>query len=247
MPERTSALDVHRLNARYGSVQVLWDVSLNVGEGERVGIVGINGSGKTSLLRGLMGHGPTCSGTVELFGKRVDHLRTATRIRSGMAMCGTGKAGFARLSVEQCLRLSMKHRQASLGGIDLDGVHSLFPRLRERRAQRTEFLSGGERQMLKLAMAFLLRPSVLLMDEMTEGLAPTLVGDLVRLLTSEEFASLGMSVLLCEQNHEFARVFCDRLLFLDQGVLSSDARKMGASDNEMRSSGNKANSVETSR
>src|SRR5437870_3613188 len=170
------ALRVEGLNGGYNKAPVLRDVSFEVAAGEIVALFGANGAGKTTLLRALSGALPLCRGVIELGGRRIDRMPTWTRAQLGLAHVPEGREIFTGMTVRENLQtgaLASKHPAP------LDEVFRLFPRLKERDRQRAGTLSGGEQQMLAIARALMAAPSVLLIDEMSAGLAPVATERLV--------------------------------------------------------------------
>jgi branched-chain amino acid transport system ATP-binding protein len=217
-------LELRDVEARYGPVQALYGVSLEVGEGEIVAVLGANGAGKTTTLRAV-------SGTV----RRGGEIRFAgERLRGGpeavarrrVAHVPEGRGTFVELSVEENLRLGAYTRRDGEVRADLERALAWFPRLRERLGQRAGTLSGGEQQMLALARALMLRPRLLLLDEPSLGLAPIVVGELfsiVRRLNEEE----GLAVLVVEQNAN--------LLEAGRVAVAGDSRELRANESVRRS------------
>jgi branched-chain amino acid transport system ATP-binding protein len=206
-------LDVEGIHTYYGDSHVLHGVSVRVGPGEAVALLGRNGAGKTTLIRSIMGLTPPREGRVLVEGEPIQG-RPAHRIaRRGLALVPQGRRIFAPLTVRENLLLG-----ARLGGHQgwtLDRVLTLFPRLRERMGQMGGTLSGGEQQMLAVGRALLTNGRMLLLDEPSEGLAPLIVrevgGILVRLKTERQ------SILLVEQNYHLAREIADRIYVLSKG------------------------------
>ncbi|GIF98751.1 ABC transporter ATP-binding protein [Catellatospora citrea] len=215
------ALSATGIDCSYGPVQVLFGVDLRVGPGELVGLCGPNGVGKSTLLRVLSGlHRPT-AGRVELFGADVTGVPAVRRVRLGLATV-VGQAAFGSLSVLDNLRLhgyAMPPAQAR-GGVD--AALAVFPRLAQRAHQPAATLSGGERQMLVLAKALIQRPRLLLVDELSLGLAPIVVGGLLELL--RRLNATGMSVLVVEQSVNVALSLVDRICFMERGAIAAEHR-----------------------
>lgn len=205
--------DVHTY---YGASHVLHGVSLTVGSGEAVAVLGRNGVGKTTTMRSIVGLTPPRQGRVVFDGHDVAGRRTDVIARRGMAFVASGRRTFSTLTVGQHLTL-VDRRVRNERRWTIDRITKMFPKLRELWNRRAGHLSGGEQQMLKLAMALLAEPKLLLLDEPTEGLAPTVVGDLVRWI--EELRNEGLSILLSEQNARFALRLADRGYLMDKGVV----------------------------
>ena len=211
MPEAVLAVtDVHTY---YGDSHVLHGVSLGVAQGEVVAILGRNGMGKTTLIRSVVGFTPPRRGRVHLQGDDVTGWAPFRRIERGMALVPQGRRVFPSLSVRENLDVA----RAGGGGWDLERVYGLFPRLRERAGNRANKLSGGEQQMLAIGRALMSNPTVLLMDEPTEGLAPLLVREVGRVIG--ELKRQGLSILLVEQNLPMAASLADRVHVLARGEI----------------------------
>ena len=211
MPEPILAVgDVHTY---YGDSHVLHGVSLDVGAGEIVAILGRNGMGKTTLIRSVIGFTPPRQGRVRLKGDDVTVWAPFRRIERGMALVPQGRRVFPSLSVRENLTVARVGR----GRWDLERVYGLFPRLRERAANRANKLSGGEQQMLAIGRALMTNPDLLLMDEPTEGLAPLLVREVGRVIG--ELKREGLSILLVEQNLPMAASVADRVHVLNRGAI----------------------------
>ncbi len=216
-PVGTPVLECTDVNYSYGSVQALFGVSLHVGPGELVALLGPNGVGKTTTLRILSGLAKPNSGVIRIEGHDVSAVSAPSRVALGLAEIVGGEAVFGSMTVADNLRMF----GFSLGGkakatdAGMDRAYAAFPKLADRRNQLGSTLSGGEKQMLGLAKALILRPKILLIDEFSLGLAPVIVGDLmniVRLLHDE-----GTAVLLVEQSVNVALSLVDRVYFMERG------------------------------
>ncbi len=203
-------LEVDDIHTFYGAAQILDGVSFSVDAGACVAILGRNGVGKTTLARSLIGFSPPARGRI-LFGG-VDLAGRASRavVQAGMALVPQGRRVFASLSVEENLRVA--GRVGRPGPWDLEGVWRIFPRLRERRGQRANTLSGGEQQMLAIGRALMTNPALLIMDEPTEGLAPIIIEDVLRVMVTLREA--GVAILLLEQRVEVALRVADRVMIM---------------------------------
>ncbi len=212
-------LEIRGLDAYYGYAHVLQGISLDVGA-EPTAIVGRNGMGKTTLCKAIMGiqppraHGSIRFGGVELLGRPSYKISSA-----GIAYVPQGRRLFPSLTTDEHLRMIAGRRQ-SAGRWTMDGVYALFPRLAERRKVSGAQLSGGEQQMLAIGRALLTNPKLLLMDEPSEGLAPTIVESLVETFT--KLAEEGVSILLIEQNLGVAAAVADRLLVMVAGGIGHE-------------------------
>ena len=207
-----AALSVESVSAWYGEARALTDVSLDVGPGEVVTLVGRNGAGKTTLLRSVMGLHRQCQGRVSVDGADVSSRPSDGRARAGLGWVPDDRGIYASLSVEENLLLPpVVHETAWT----LQRVYASFPVLRERKDFPGTKLSGGEQQMLAIARVLRMGARVLLLDEPSEGLAPVIVqriGEIVRDITGQ-----GVAVLLVEQNVTFASTVADRHVLLAQG------------------------------
>lgn len=216
--------DVHTF---YGESHVLHGVSLEVGAGELVALLGRNGAGKTTTMRSIIGFTPARAGTVELHGRDITALPTHRIARSGVGLVPQGRRVFPDLTVRENLRIGQR---AGPGGWTLARVHEYFPRLRERERQLAGSLSGGEQQMLAIGRALMTNPSLLLMDEPSEGLSPLLVREIGRIVA--ELRRERLSILLVEQNLPFALALADRVYVMNKGaiVFEGDAASLAAND-----------------
>jgi len=211
-----SLLTLENVHTYYGEAHILQGVSVAVGEGEVVTLIGRNGAGKTTTLRSIMGIVRARQGRVRLRGEDITALRTDQIARRGIAWIPEERRVLPNLTVLENLRLGMLGRPAPNGGGDvLDEVFGYFPRLRERISHRGRFLSGGEQQMLAIARGLVSRPTVMLVDEPTEGLAPILVQNLADILAA--INRQGTTILLVEQTLEVALALSHRVYVMDQG------------------------------
>ena len=210
-----ASLEVRNLSAGYGPTHVLEDVSFSVPSGARLSILGRNGMGKTTLLSSLMGMNRRYGGEIRIDGTDVATFRSSERARRGMGLVPQTRDIFRSLTVEENLIVGIKDRPRSV----IQEAYDIFPRLRERRGNLGWQLSGGEQQMLSTARTILGRPSVLLLDEPLEGLAPVICEELMAALT--QLASSGeMTILLVEQRLESALDFADTVLILERGKIA---------------------------
>ena len=212
-------LRLNQINCYYGGVQVLKEVSLQLAPGEILGLLGRNGAGKTTTLKTIMGLVKPRSGNIDFDGSELTRLAPHDIPRLGIGYVPQGRRLFAGLSVEENLRMGLLARDS--GPETLDWVLGLFPALTERLDQRAGTLSGGEQQMLATARALCLGPKLLLLDEPSEGLMPSLVDTLLD--TIEGLKAHGVAVLLVEQKVEAALKVSDRIAFLENGALRHEA------------------------
>ncbi len=206
-------LEVRHISAGYGKVQVLHDLSLGVKAGEILCLLGRNGAGKTTLLKTIMGLVRARSGEILLEGVPLNDLPAYKVPRQGVGYIPQGRRLFAELTVAENLQIGLMTR--GQGDEVLEHVLTMFPRLRERMDQRAETLSGGEQQMLATARALCLRPRVLLLDEPTEGLQPSMIA-MIRAAVVELRAQ-GVAIILVEQRVEAVLEVADRVIFIENG------------------------------
>jgi branched-chain amino acid transport system ATP-binding protein len=220
-------LDVEHLAVNYGAIQAVQDVSLKVGKGEIVALIGANGAGKTTVLNTLSGLLHARAGTARFEGLEVTTASAKAIVRAGVVQVPEGREILARLSVEDNLSLGGWTRTDRAGvAADIDGMFAKFPILRERRRLAAGQLSGGEQQMLAIARALIARPRLLLMDEPSLGLAPRLVEQVFSLI--EQIRADGITVLLVEQNARGALELADRAYVIETGrvVLSGSGEAL---------------------
>ncbi len=226
----SKVLDVDKINSYYGKSHILYDVSLNVNEGEVVTLLGRNGAGKTTSLRSVIGLTPPRQGRVRLFDKDVTGWPPYRIAKLGVGYVPEGRKIFGHLSVIDNLRVPAERP----GRWTIDSVLKVFPRLEERRGHLGRQLSGGEQEMLAVARSLLLNPTFLLMDEPSQGLAPKIVQevfDVVRTMRDE-----GIAVLLVEQNAWMALGVADRAYVIDDGriVHEGQAAELAADEDRVR-------------
>lgn len=215
MSEPAPLLDVRGLNQAYHESRTLWDVDLRVPQGACVSLIGRNGVGKTTLLGCLMGLVKTESGTIFFDGADITRTEPETRAALGIGYVPQGRMIFPLLTVEENLRTGLGIRGVRTKRLP-DLVFDLFPVLRTMLKRRGGDLSGGQQQQLAIARALVLEPRLLLLDEPTEGIQPSIVaeiGDVIRKLNRE----LGLTVLVVEQKLPFVRRFCDGFRIMDKG------------------------------
>jgi branched-chain amino acid transport system ATP-binding protein len=212
-------LEVQGLTAGYGAAPVLHDVTLNVGAGRIVAVLGANGAGKTTLLRTLSGLLSPAAGRVVFDGIDLRGVKVERMVRHGIAHVPEGRGVVTELTVDENLRLGGLWRKPRP---ELDGIYELFPALARRRGHLGHQLSGGERQMLALGRALMGRPRLLLLDEPSLGLAPRVAAQIMAVLRRLR-ADEGLTVLLVEQNARSALSIADRGVVLGLGRVVADA------------------------
>jgi branched-chain amino acid transport system ATP-binding protein len=211
-------LSLAAVSAGYGSFQALFGVSLEVPQGEAVGVIGPNGAGKTTLMRVISGLLPLRDGSMTLEGRAVGGLPAHRMVEQGIAHVPENRRLFPRLSVEDNLRIGAFIPQARQRFAEqLDWVYNLFPRLKDRREQLAGTLSGGEQQMCAIGRALMSRPKLLLMDEPSAGLAPLVVAQVFELV--QRIRSEGLTVLIVEQNVQQVLDVVDRAYLLEVGAI----------------------------
>lgn len=217
-------LSIHGLNTHYGLSHVVQGVELRVGAGEVVGVFGRNGVGKTTLLKTIAGWVQPSSGKIMLAGKDITGLSPDAISRAGLAIVPEDRRIFPGLSVRENLELGLLRHPRRHASRLLAPIFDRFPRLAERADQPGTTLSGGEQQMLAMARILPLRPSVVLIDEPSEGLAPMIVAEIFAII--REMRDAGTAIILVEQNIHEALAVCDRFVALERGqvVLGGDAR-----------------------
>jgi branched-chain amino acid transport system ATP-binding protein len=224
-------LELRDVEVRYGSVPAVRSLSLEVGRGEVVGLVGPNGAGKSSTLLAIMGVVPPSRGEILLAGRSVAGGRTEAIVRSGVALVPEGRQIFPELSVEENLRLGLVGRRSREGEAEaLDRVATLFPVVRDQAHRHAGLLSGGHQQQLAIARALVAGPDLLLLDEPSLGLAPTVVDTVFEALA--EIRAGGVTILLVEQRAQFAVGFADRTHVLANGELRLTLTPADAGDTE---------------
>jgi branched-chain amino acid transport system ATP-binding protein len=213
-------LEVDRASSYYGDFQALFDVSLTVGDGEAIAIIGANGAGKSTLLRLIAGLLPIASGEVRYGGSVVNDLPTHARVSSGISLVPEGRRVFPSLSVDENLMVGAYRRRP--GRWNLAEIRRLFPILADRGGRSAAVLSGGEQQALAIGRALMANPRLLLLDEVSLGLAPIVISQLYAALP--RIREGGTSVLLVEQNIDQALAAADRAYCLLKGRVSLSGR-----------------------
>jgi len=209
-----SLLNVKGVNQYYGGSHILRDVSLQAEQGKVTVLLGRNGVGKTTLLKSLMGLVPIKTGTIEFDGKPLQNATPYERARAGIGFVPQGREIFARLTVEENLRMGLAYKP---GSTPIPGeLYELFPVLKQMLHRRGGDLSGGQQQQLAIARALAAGPKLLILDEPTEGIQPSIIKDIGRVIRM--LADRGtMAILLCEQYYDFAQELADDYLVMERG------------------------------
>ena len=214
-------LEVEDLEAGYGEVQVLWGVSLKAGRGHLTSIVGANGAGKTTMLRAVAGTIAPWKGRIVFEGEDVTRLSTHEKSARGFALVPEGRQLFSKMTVGENLELgAFSKRAARKYAQRLDEVFTLFPRLAERQRQLAGTLSGGEQQMVAIARGLMSDPDILIIDELSLGLAPVVVYQLFQ--TLKKLKNAGLTILLVEQNVHLALAVSDYAYVIAEGRLCTE-------------------------
>ena len=214
------ALELRALCAGYGQAQILFDVSLRVGDGEAVALFGRNGAGKSTTLKAIAGLLSPWRGEVRFCGERIDRLPSYRIVRAGVGYVPDTRRIFTDLTVAENLEVGRRMARRQQAAWTPERVHALFPNLRDLRDRPGGRISGGEQQMLAIARTLMGNPTLLLLDEPSEGLAPVLVEQLSVALS--KLKREGVSMLLCEQNLRFAEGVADRACVLESGYVRFD-------------------------
>jgi len=221
-------LKVENIHTYYGLSHILFDVSVEVGTGEIVCLLGRNGAGKSTTMRSIMGLTPPKSGRIEFKGVSCAGLKPHLLARMGMGYVPDDRRVFADLTVGENLEISFRNYREN--GWDMDRVYTFFPALKAIDRRRAGLLSGGEQQMLSIARALMTNPELLLLDEPTEGLAPLIVSMLEKQILS--LKESGLTVLLAEQNLAVALRLSDRGYIIDNGVIRYHGTRDDLKQNE---------------
>jgi branched-chain amino acid transport system ATP-binding protein len=212
-------LEVRGLQVRYGGINAVKGVDLDVGKGEFVTLIGANGAGKTTTLKALAGLLRPAAGHIHYNGEDITARPACELVRLGLALVPEGRGVFGRLTVEENLAMGAYSRRDAAGiAADFDRVYGLLPRLAERRRQTGGTLSGGEQQMLAIGRAIMSRPRMLLLDEPSMGLAPLMVHRIFEAIRT--IAAEGVTLLLVEQNARLALETCHRGYVMESGRIS---------------------------
>jgi branched-chain amino acid transport system ATP-binding protein len=214
-------LELEQVEVRYGAIRALKDISISVGEGEIVALLGANGAGKSTTLRSISGLVPASAGSIKFDGHELRRLGPHEIVGLGLSHVPEGRRIFPRLSVTENLEMGAYQRRGSLTK-DFEQIFALFPILKERERQDGGTLSGGEQQMLAIGRAMMSRPKLLLLDEPSMGLAPLFVQRIFEIIA--EIRALGTTILLVEQNAAQALRLADRGYVLETGEITMSER-----------------------
>jgi branched-chain amino acid transport system ATP-binding protein len=227
-------LKIKNLKAGYDGVPVIFDVSFEVKEGELVSIIGSNGAGKTTILKTVSGLIKPMAGEIEFMNKNVDHLPAYELVKLGIGHVPEGRHVFGKMSIKDNLIIGAYtiNNQNEINNT-LNKVYDIFPRLRERENQKAETLSGGEQQMLAIARGLMSKPKLLMVDELSLGLMPTLVEKVLDIL--KEISTRGITVLMVEQKVQEALEMADRAYILQTGrIVKSGISRELMESNEVK-------------
>lgn len=214
----TPVLKIDSINTYYGAIQALKGISLEVGEGEIVTLIGSNGAGKTTTLRSISGIAPPASGSIEFLGQDISGVPAHEVAAMGIAHSPEGRRIFPRMTVRENLDMGAFTRADKQGiADDIERVYELFPRLHERQKQKAGTMSGGEQQMLAMGRALMAQPRLMLLDEPSLGLAPVIVDKIYEII--REINGQGVTILLVEQNANYALDVSSRGYVLETGTV----------------------------
>lgn len=209
-------LNITNLTASYGGPDILQDVNISVKDGEIVTIIGPNGAGKSTILKSIFGFTTIKKGSIQYFSEELIGIKTGNIIKRGICYVPQGRSVFPSLTVEENLEMGAYIRKdKKVVQKDLKYVYEKFPRLAERRHQKTKTMSGGEQQMVAIGRALMLQPKLLLLDEPSIGLAPKIVAEVFK--KCQEIKATGTAILMVEQNANIALEYSDRGYVLELG------------------------------
>jgi len=208
-------LSVTGLNAAYGRAHVLFDVELDIATGEAVALIGRNGAGKSTTLRSILGLVANCEGEIVFDGVPMSHLPAHERVRRGLGYVPEDRRIFSDLTVDENLEVGLQDKRSGVPQWTRERLFDIFPNLSELRGRLGGRMSGGEQQMLAIARTLMGNPSLVLLDEPSEGLAPKIVEQMAEAILAMK--SEGLSLLLSEQNLRFARLIADRVCVIEKG------------------------------
>jgi branched-chain amino acid transport system ATP-binding protein len=211
-------LKVNALKVAYGGIQAVKGVSFEVRQGELVSLIGANGAGKTTTLKAVTGLQPVAAGDIEFMGKSIKGQGAWDLVKQGLVMVPEGRGCFTRMTITENLQMGAFVRNDNEIDADIDKVFAIFPRLKERRAQLSGTMSGGEQQMLAMGRALMARPKVLLLDEPSMGLSPIMVDKIFEVVST--IHGQGTTVLLVEQNASRALQLANRGYVMESGEIT---------------------------
>ena len=223
-------LEVQGLNAFYGKAQMLFDVSLDVGRGEVVALMGRNGAGKSTTIKSIMGLLPSKRGQVRFMGEDIAALEPYQIARRGLGFVPEDRRVFSELSVMQNLEVGKQAARAGAAPWTPERLFKLFPNLGEMPDRPGGSMSGGEQQMLTVARTLMGNPLLLMLDEPSEGVAPVIVEQMAHMIMT--LKQQGLAILLSEQNLHFAQLVCDRAYVLEQGQIRFSGTMQALAANE---------------
>jgi len=234
-PPDSLLLETRGLNLGYGDIQVLWDINVRIGEGEIIALAGSNGAGKSTLMKGLVGTLRPLSGQILFQKKDISALRPYARVPLGISLVPEGREIFYWMTAEENIGLGAYLRRDSDGiQKDLEWIYQLFPVLKERRSQQAGTLSGGEQQMCAIARGLMASPKLLLLDELSLGLAPVMVDRLVSAIR-QIHQSRRISIFLVEQDVQIALELASRGYVIETGKIVAEGTSANLlSDNRIR-------------
>jgi branched-chain amino acid transport system ATP-binding protein len=210
-------LAVSNINSFYGAAHILHDVSLTISRGEVVALLGRNGAGKSTLIKSIIGIVPPRSGTISFEGEVVSGLEPFAIARRGIGFVPEDRRIFVSLTVEENLEVGRRSAPTGRDGWTSEKLYSIFPNLSEMRRRQAAFMSGGEQQMLTIARTLMGNPTLILLDEPSEGLAPKIVEQVALAIT--RMTASGITVLLSEQNMHFASLVSERAYVIEKGQI----------------------------
>ncbi|MGL6113272.1 MAG: ABC transporter ATP-binding protein [Rubrivivax sp.] len=219
-------LKVSALKVAYGGIQAVKGVNFEVCQGELVSLIGANGAGKTTTLKAITGLQPVAAGEIEFMGKSIKGQGAWDLVKQGLVMVPEGRGCFTRMTITENLMMGAFVRNDNEIEADIDKVFAIFPRLKERRAQLSGTMSGGEQQMLAMGRALMARPKVLLLDEPSMGLSPIMVDKIFEVVA--DIHARGTTILLVEQNASRALQLANRGYVMESGevTMSGDAKQL---------------------
>lgn len=224
-------LEIRNIDVCYGDVQVVWDVSFSVQRGEIAALIGANGAGKSTILKTISGLVKPARGEIVFDGKEIHHLAPYELIETGLAHVPEARRLFVEMTVEENLDMgALKGEAKRMRAETKDMVYQLFPRLRERRKQLAGTLSGGEQQMVAIGRGLMAKPSLIMFDEPSLGLAPILVRDIFEVI--KKIRGEGMTILIVEQNVKQSLAIADKAYVLATGKLVMEGTGAALLDDE---------------